>query len=131
MEILNNLLKKLRQQWLTDKQLDINILLNIYDAIRLLNRKEKKPLRITLSFYKLKKLQTISGICTYLNLLVGNKIINSYLTGEFKTWKKTKKISYGKTVKQKIYYFKKVKIPIYNLIDIQGETIPNLLKKYI
>lgn len=131
MEKLNNLLIDLRQQWLTSQQINITTLIAIGDEIRFLNRKENKPLKITLRFYKLKKLQTISGICTYLNLLVGNNLINSYLTGEIKIWKKTKKISYGKTIKQKINLLKKVKIPIYNLVEVDFETIPNLLKKYI
>lgn len=131
MEKINNLLIILQQQWLVDKKMDINILLNVNDEIRLLNRKEKKPLKVNLSFYKLKRLQTITGLCSYLNLLIGNRINNSYLTAEIKTWKKISRKSCGKTIKQKIYYLKKVKIPIYNLISIQAETIPNLLKKYI
>ncbi len=131
MEKLNNLLIDLRQQWLENKKININTLITTCDYIRLLNRKENKPLKITLRFYKLKKLQTISGICTYLNLLVGNNLINSYLTGEIKIWKKIKKLSNGKTIKLKINIFKKVKIPIYNLVEIQSETIPSLLKKYI
>lgn len=131
MEELNNLLTDLRQQWLENKKLNINTLIATCDYIRLLNRKENKPLKIILRFYKLKKLQTISGICTYLNLLVGNNLINSYLTGEIKIWKKTKRLSNGRTIKLKINILKKVKIPIYNLVEIQSETIPSLLKKYI
>ncbi len=131
MEELNNLLTDLRQQWLENKKLNINTLIATCDYIRLLNRKENKPLKIILRFYKLKKLQTISGICTYLNLLVGNNLINSYLTGEIKIWKKTKRLSNGRTIKLKINILKKVKIPIYNLVEIQSETIPSILKKYI
>jgi hypothetical protein len=131
METLNNLLINLRHQWLASKQIDINTLVATSNAVRLLNRKENKPLKITLRFYKLNNLQTIKGICTYLNLLVGNNIINSYLTGEIKIWKKTKKISYGKTVRQKINILKRIKIPIYNLVEIQSATIPSCLKKYI
>lgn len=128
---LNNLLSELRQQWLDKKNLNINLLISASDIIRNLNRKENKPLIIKLDFYKLNQLKSITGVCSYINLLVGNKLVNSYVTGEIRIWKKIKKISRGKRIFKKIYIEQKIKIPIYNLVSIQSNTIPSILKKYI
>ncbi len=130
MKEINQLLVKIRQQWQKKSQININDTLDLYEKIKILNRKENKPLRLSISFYKQKQIKNISGIADYLALAIKNNFF-TYLNCEMLVWRTRKKISQGKKISYRTREIKKLKIPIFNIIALDGQTIPTNLKKYI
>jgi len=130
MKEINQLLVKICQQWQKKSQININDTLDLYEKIKILNRKENKPLRLSISFYKQKQIKNISGIADYLALAIKNNFF-TYLNCELLVWRTRKKISQGKKISYRTREIKKLKIPIFNIIAVDGQTIPTNLKKYI
>jgi len=124
MEELNQLLTNLRNEWLHKKTVDLNTLTKLNDLFRFLNRKENKPLYLTLTYTYIGHKKTLQGKCNYCQLNIDHRLKKNILWCELIIWRKRKKISYGhvKTIK----YRKTIQlnIPIINLITLQSFSIP-------
>lgn len=129
MQELNQLLANLRNEWLNKRPIDLNTLTKLNNLFHALNRKENKPLYLTLTYTYIGHKKTLQGICNYCQLNIDHRLKKNILWCELIIWRKRKKISYGHVKTIKYQKTIQLNIPIINLITLESFSIPPILSQ--
>lgn len=129
MQELNQLLANLHNEWLNKRPIDLNTLTKLNNLFHALNRKENKPLYLTLTYTYIGHKKTLQGICNYCQLHIDHRLKKNILWCELIIWRKRKKISYGHVKTIKYQKTIQLNIPIINLIALESFNIPPILSQ--